>query len=101
MSVVHRDLTLSFGRIPSCSFKLTDQQHGRRRFIGAMDRFLHFFSLTWNSVYSLRALSVVLASPRNVLVCREVRWRGHPVDEAGIVLQRQFGTRGGLIAVKS
>ena len=101
VSAVHRDSTLSFGRIPSRALRLTDQQHGRRRFIEVMDPFLHLVSLIWNSVYSLRALSIVSASPRDVLVYREVRWRGHPVDDAGIVLQRQFGIRGGLISAKS
>jgi len=59
-------------RISSYSLELTDQQHGRPPFLGTMDRFLRLFSLISNSVHSLRALSVVLTSPRDVLVCGEV-----------------------------
>ena len=82
------------------SLKLIDQQHRRRRFPGAMHLFLHLISLISHSLYSPRALSIVWTSPWDALVCREVRRRGHPVDKAWIVLQRQYGTWDGFASVK-
>ena len=62
-----------------------------------MDLFFRLISLILNSVYSFPALSVVPMSRHDVLV----RSRGNQVDEAGIILQRQFGIRGKLTSVKS